>query len=1099
MLWLLWSVLGHADVPVGLYPDCGEPDMPDACPSDLDEDWSYLSYVPEHARDTVRPAELELGSGNRVDRAWRLSTGRWDAIVAVGDSGLNWGHSDLINKIFLNVAELPVPQDADGIDAASHDANGDGVVNVEDYAADPRVLIDAGNDAADDVLDPSDLIYTFSDGVDDDGNGYTDDIAGWDFFNRDNDAYHDWSESHGTHGTGVMREVGAEAENGGHVGVCPNCAILPIRHGDTFITDGSRVAEGILYAADFGAAGIVLATGALSNSEVTTAAVDYAWERGMLLAAVAADENSYHHNFPAMNDRVLYAHSISHDTGDDDGTVYSYMNTWNCNNFGARLDFVAASGACATGSAAVAGGVLGLIRSAALDAGVTLSAGEVYQLLTQTATDIHLTDAERDISRAYPSAEGWDPFYGYGRLDTEATVAAVFDGEIPPVADITYPRWFTTYDPMVTDTISVTAEIAADRTDGYTWVLEQGLGHDPRQWDVLEEGAGSAAVSGEIATVDLLNLPDVLVEEGTKSDTIVDRLERVNRPAVTLRLTVTDSEGRTAVSRKTIFSYADPDLIPGFPVALGGSGEASPVLADMDGDGDFEIIAANGSGDVLVLQGDGTVMDGWPVRTDQVSDLAVNAPAFLSGEVPTLREAFIASPAAGDLDGDGVMEVVAATIEGGVYAWHADGMLVDGFPVQALGRDTTKLNSDFRYDQGFFGAPSLADLDADGTLEIVVAGTDSRLYVFAADGTDWGPYPLEICEPSLCGVSGSRIITSPTIGDVDNDGDLDIAIGTNEAANNESDSVAHLLDAQTGEPLPGWPFLEAGLINTAVLLPMIGEGHPGSLSMADMDGDGDLEMMNPIMLGTTSPIHHDGTEVVEFPYYESEFPTGGNSDVPSLIQLINHASFGDMDGDGAPDVVMGGVSSVYLASLAARTWIDYQQAVLAWSGASGAVFEGWPRQIEDVQFLSVPAIADISGDGQPEAIMGSGGYLLHAWDYTGAEAASWPKFTGQWMLGSPAVGDITGDGYLDVVITTREGWLFAWTTVGAADQDVQWQSIHHDSHNTGNLETPLPVQIGPPPVAEAAGCCRSRKNGTDTAWLVLPLAVFGLQRRRLRR
>lgn len=1096
MLLLILSTLGRAEVPVGLYENCGEQDNTDACPSDLGQDWSYLSYIPEHARDSVRAAELELGSGNRVDRAWRMTTGRWDALVAVSDSGLNWASTDLINKIWLNTAELPLPQDAKGAESSTYDLNGDGIVNVQDYADDPRVTIDSGNDVADSVLDPSDLIYTFSDGVDDDGNGYTDDIAGWDFFNRDNDAYHTWAESHGTHGNGVMREVGAEAENGGHVGVCPNCAMIPLRHGDTFITDGSRVAESILYATDIGATAVVLAVGALSNSETTTAAVDYAWDNNVVLSAVAADENSYHHNFPAMNERVIYAHSISHDTTNDDGAVYSYFNTWNCNNFGARMDVVAASGACATGSAAVIGGVIGLLRSASLDAGADLQAGEIYQLITQTATDINLTDEERAISRAYPSGEGWDPFFGYGRVNTEAAVAAIYSGDIPPIVDITSPRWFTTYDPVATTSLSIEAEISAERSSGYAWELEYGLGNDPRDWSSLATGDGDSPLVGEIATLDLASLPDVELTEGTDRDTIPERLDRVNRPAITLRLTVTDDDGHVGMARKTFFSYADPDLIAGFPLAIGGSGEASPILADLDADGDFEIIVATGTGTVLAVQGDGSVLDGWPVSTDVVGDLAEDAPAYTDGGVPPLREAFMASPAAGDLDGDGVPEVVAATITGSVYAWHADGSLVEGFPTYAIGRENEEFGTKFRYDQGFAGAPALFDLDGDGTLEIIATGADSRLYVWNGDGSDWGPYPIEICEPTLCGNSGSRIISSPAIGDVDGDGDIDIAIGTNEAADNDRYSVTHLIDANTGAAVDGWPFLEAGLINTAVLLPLIGEGHPSSVSLADMDGDGDLEMMSPIMLGTTSPIHHDGTPVVEFPYYESEFPDGGNSNVPSLVQMVSNSSFGDMNGDGTPDVVMGAGSSLYLASLAARNQIDYQQAILAWDGETGEIFEGWPRQIEDVQFLTAPAVADVSGDGMPEAIMGSGGYLLHAWDATGAEAPGWPKFTGHWMLASPAVGDIDGDGYVDVVITSREGWLFAWTTDGAADQDIQWQSIHHDAANTGNQTVALPTQAGPPDadVVEAGGCCKG-KDAADTAWLLLPLGLLGWRRR----
>ena len=97
--------------------------------------------------------------------------------------------------------------------------NGDGLFNIQDYAEDPRVFINAGVERGDDVLDPSDLIY-FSDGVDDDGNGYVDDISGWDLFERDNDAYTYYDV--GDHGTGVAREVGAEGNNGGDICSCPN-------------------------------------------------------------------------------------------------------------------------------------------------------------------------------------------------------------------------------------------------------------------------------------------------------------------------------------------------------------------------------------------------------------------------------------------------------------------------------------------------------------------------------------------------------------------------------------------------------------------------------------------------------------------------------------------------------------------------------------------------------------------------------------------------------------------------------------------------------------------------------------------------------------
>ena len=258
------------------------------------------------------------------------------------------------------------------------------------------------------------------------------------------------------------------------------------------------------------------------------------------------------------------------------------------------------------------------------------------------------------------------------------------------------------------------------------------------------------------------------------------------------------------------------------------------------------------------------------------------------------------------------------------------------------------------YDNGFAGAPALYDLDTDETLEIVIAGMDSRLYVFDHQGQDWGGFPIELCAAELCDNSGTRTITSPAIGDVDADGDIEIGIATNEAVNNGSQSISYLVDAATAEVVPGWPAAVNGLVGTAVLLPFIGEGHPASLSFADLDGDQDLEIANAVMLGNNPPIHHDTTDALDISFLGTDFGVGSNANIPSLVQMVSNPVFGDLDQDGYPEYITGAVSSVYLASLAARNVVEYHQGVGAWSGQSGEMLSGWPRQIEDVQFLAAP-------------------------------------------------------------------------------------------------------------------------------------------------
>jgi subtilisin family serine protease len=110
---------------------------------------------------------------------------------------------------------------------------------------------------------------------------------GWDFLDDDNDPYDDVQYGHGT---GEARDSGAEADDGGDLGTCPNCTIVPLRVGTSFIADVDRFALAALYATDNGVSVIQEALGTLNKSRLGRDAVEYAYRHGVVTIASAADD-----------------------------------------------------------------------------------------------------------------------------------------------------------------------------------------------------------------------------------------------------------------------------------------------------------------------------------------------------------------------------------------------------------------------------------------------------------------------------------------------------------------------------------------------------------------------------------------------------------------------------------------------------------------------------------------------------------------------------------------------------------------------------------------------------------------------------------------
>jgi hypothetical protein len=1128
----------RADFP---YPTCADASCAD--PADFE---AYLRLGPGEL-----PNDFSGGgtwkylpdSGLNVTAAWQTTTGRPDVFGAILDSGIRWNEQQVARSLWLNAAELPLPPGC-----AAQDCNGDGFVSVDDFGGTPD-----GNGNG--FRDGQDLILAYSDGIDGDGNGYVDDIAGWDFKDGDNDPFDDVDYGHGT---GEAEDQVAEANDGGGLpGFAPSSRFVPLRVADSFVAIGTDFGQAVVYAVDLGVDLISEALGTLSASAFDQAAIDYAYRRGIPIVASAADEQSQHHNLPAALNHTIWVNSIVH----EDGTIvedaaFDLVN--GCTNHGGHAWVAISSNGCSSEATGRTAGLVSLLIAHGknlMDRGELapypgtdrpFSAEEVRQLLRHSADDIdHSGNLALTMnallrlllsapglgidfgSQRFPTAPGWDQFTGYGRPDA-ARLLAVTEETIPPEADLSGSlRWFDTVDPARTKKLEVTGSAAAARAPGkFRWRLEIGCGVDPREFRLLKKGKAKQRLEGAL----LAKWKPAATAKKCKFDPAAV-IDEPDAHTVTLRLIVTDSRGNVGEDRRSVAIHTDATLRFA-PFALGASAESPPALGDLDGDGILDIVLAGSDGAVHAFRG--TTLEELPGFPTYTNLLPVKAsPGFASGLVPLPREAVIAPIAADDLDGDGAIEIVAASTEGRLYVFGPDGSRRPGFPVSTnpAFSDPDERDPLNDTDPGIIAAPTLGDLDpapGDGKLEIVVAAMDGHLYVWNQDATPRSGFPVRIADPSKLDIDpatgradpkdgvdakerAAKLMGSPAFGDLDGDGSPELVVTSNEEYGGEPELFVPetpltelLLDLDSqgidlgdfeldvqgriyavhadganhaGGPFrAGWPARVPLLVSG--LLPTVATGTPGAPALANLVGNGVgvsvaiFGAVGPVVLlapdGSSVLGSEGGAPFVLAPDFPNGFPdvpaSAGSFDAP-FFAALGAGAFGDFEGDGLPEYVAptGGFRKLLDVSAPASQGPGHHQ-ISAWNPRSGDLLPAFPRFMDDMQFLTSPAIADVDGDGQAEVIQGSGAYLLRAYSQDGATPEGWPKFTHGWLVASPVPGDVDGDGMLEVVAATREGNLYVWETPSpAAPGSVQWQGFGADRRNSQNWSLGLAQPAAPPP------------------------------------
>jgi hypothetical protein len=290
---------------------------------------------------------------------------------------------------------------------------------------------------------------------------------------------------------------------------------------------------------------------------------------------------------------------------------------------------------------------------------------------------------------------------------------------------------------------------------------------------------------------------------------------------------------------------------PGWPVVIGSAVWSSPAIGDLDGDGQMEIVFSSNANRLYVLRSNGA----------EWADGDMNPGTF--GVFKTLSNHFnYGTPGLADLDGGG-LDIVCADFNGVVHAFHADGSYVPGFPVDLPGLVTASVAighldgpSDTELDivvatgdlfntaggdsvyvlrangarrPGFpqrvklggnnkAPSPALADMNGDTKLDVVVASTNGKLYVYDGNG---------VVLPSFNGVVYSGAVlsaseSSPIVADINGDGLNDVLIG------DETGRIAAI--GGNGAMMAGFPIFTDAEIK-------------GAPAACDCDGDGKTEIV----------------------------------------------------------------------------------------------------------------------------------------------------------------------------------------------------------------------------------------------------------------
>ena len=302
------------------------------------------------------------------------------------------------------------------------------------------------------------------------------------------------------------------------------------------------------------------------------------------------------------------------------------------------------------------------------------------------------------------------------------------------------------------------------------------------------------------------------------------------------------------------------------------SGYNAPTFGDVDGDGDLDAIVGilGGAYNPITTAADNLYLleqtgEGWSLVTRRLID-----------QVDVGAESV---PATGDLDADGDLDVLLANkIDPAnnrtATIYRLDNVGSAGRPAYREAGPVSEVTGDFHY------APTLADLDADGDLDLLVGTWNDGVFLYRNEGTAESPRFTRVEEPVVDLTRGSH--ASPALSDLDGDGDLDLVAG-------ESSGEVNLWRNDGTAAAPSFSLVTDTLLSIDV-------GRRSAPALADLNGDGRVDLIVGSESGETRVWW--GTAALD------RFDEAGAIALPGIAA----PAFADVDADGDLDFLTGEIA-----------------------------------------------------------------------------------------------------------------------------------------------------------------------------------------------